>query len=793
MILDQLSSGCADLHCLFLSSTGNCVQGPVCDASGAHGRVRSPASLSPRLPTAIIDGLTGTVSLVAYRASRASHAPRTAEPAPEASAATGTGSFAWPAVALFILALAVRLLHLWQMRATPYFSTLMGDARGYDQWAQRLAAGDWIGTDVFYQAPLYPYFLGVVYAVAGHDLMAVRLVQAVLGSFSVVLVAWAAARLVSMGAGIIAGALLAGYAPAIFFDGLIQKSVLDVFFVASALALIAALTTGVHGQKRQWLGLGVVLGCLSLTRENALVLVAVVAAWGWFGVKHRRLSRAAAIGLFAAGLGMVLAPVVIRNAAVAGGVYLTTSQFGPNFYIGNHEGADGSYTALRFGRGSPEFERLDATELAERAARRPLTPGEVSSYWTGRAWTFITSQPGAWLRLMGRKAALLVNATEVLDTESQDSHAEWSWPLRMLGPVTHFGVLVPLAVVGIWATWADRRRLWVLYAMGLAFAGSTIAFYVFARYRYPLVPLLVVFAAAALAHWRRALDTRPKAEVACVLAGATAMAIVCAVPLVSATRSRAITETNLGVALHEDRRFNDAVSRYRRALEIQPDYVPAFNNLGVTLRASGRTDDAIRAYREGLALRDDYPDLHFNLANALLALNRPGEAVEHLRKAATGTPDSAGAHNNLGTALAEKGQLAEAAMEFGAAVALDPTSSKAHRNLGNVLSDLGRADEALSHLSQAATLAPDDAEAHYDLGVLLLERGDPGGAVAALTRALAVKPGYAEAHNNLGIALGSQGRLDDAIAQFEQALRLNPAFEDAARNLETARRARRIP
>ena len=83
-------------------------------------------------------------------------------------------------------------------------------------------------------------------------------------------------------------------------------------------------------------------------------------------------------------------------------MYLTTSQFGPNFYIGNNAGADGTYAALRFGRGSPEFERLDATELAERAAGRTLTPAEVSRYWTGRAIGFITSQPGAWLRAAWR-------------------------------------------------------------------------------------------------------------------------------------------------------------------------------------------------------------------------------------------------------------------------------------------------------------------------------------------------------------------------------------------------------
>ena len=101
---------------------------------------------------------------------------------------------------------------------------------------------------------------------------------------------------------------------------------------------------------------------------------------------------------FALGVALLLGPVVVRNYAVSGAVYLTTSQFGPNFYIGNNAAADGSYVPLRFGRGSPEFERVDATELAERAEGRTLTPGEVSSYWT---------RPGAGVhrRAAGRLAA----------------------------------------------------------------------------------------------------------------------------------------------------------------------------------------------------------------------------------------------------------------------------------------------------------------------------------------------------------------------------------------------------
>src|SRR5205814_287373 len=69
-----------------------------------------------------------------------------------------------------------------------------------------------------------------------------RIVQAAIGSASCVFLALAAERLVSRRAGIAAGLMLALYAPAIFFDGLIQKSVLDVFFVCIGLYLAAQIT-----------------------------------------------------------------------------------------------------------------------------------------------------------------------------------------------------------------------------------------------------------------------------------------------------------------------------------------------------------------------------------------------------------------------------------------------------------------------------------------------------------------------------------------------------------------------
>src|SRR5262249_37945449 len=365
----------------------------------------------------------------------------------------------------------------------------MGDSRGYDEWAQRIAGGEWVGRDGFYEAPLYPYLLGLVYSIAGRSLMAVRLVQAIVGSASCVLLASAARRMFSPTVGLVAGLMLALYAPAIFFDGLLQKSVLDVFFVCLALYFIARITVRLQAD---WLYLGLAIGGLSLTRENALVFVVVIVAWAFI-----RANMTSAL-LFIAGVAIVIAPVAIRNGVDGGGFYITTSQSGPNLFIGNHSGGNGSYQSLRYGRGAPEFERQDATELAEHALHRSLTPGEVSSYWTNRAIDFMMSQPGAWLRLMGRKIVLLWNATEMVDTEDQSKHADWSPVLRVLGFVGHFGVLVPLAAVGLVVTWRDRRQLWIVYALIATYAASVVIFYVFARYRYPLVPMLIVFAAAGV-------------------------------------------------------------------------------------------------------------------------------------------------------------------------------------------------------------------------------------------------------------------------------------------------------
>ena len=730
--------------------------------------------------------------------------------------------FAPWAIAVFGTALLIRLLHVWQLSGSPFFDALLGDAHGYDEWARRIAAGEWIGTDVFYQAPLYPYFLGILYKLFGHNLLAVRIIQAIVGAGSCALLGLAGARFFSARVGAIAGFALAVYAPAIFFDALIQKSVLDLFFIALSLWLLGGLVDDPRDRGR-WLGLGLAMGGLSLTRENALVFVAVIVGWALLRARYpvrlkpdatskvdirlkpdatskKRVEsgfsrtvplaeRATFAAIFIAGLALVLLPVAVRNYAVGGGFYLTTSQFGPNFFIGNNPQADGTYMSLRFGRGAPEYERTDATELAEHALGRSLTPAEVSGYWTTRAVDFITGRPGEWLALVGRKILLLFNATEMLDTEAQESHAEWSWPLRIGGWFGHFGLLVPLAVVGLVLCWRQRTRLAVLYVMLAAYAASVIMFYVFARYRLPLVPLLLLFAAAGMAAvpaWLRTAAPSARGSLAAVVVAA---AIFSNWPVLSKPLMMAITETNLAVALQAEGKADQAAAHYERAIQIQPDYAPAYNNLGVLQRSMGKVDQAIATYQRALSLKGDYPDAHYNLANALLEQNRAQEAADHFKIALRSIPDSAGAANNLGIALAAQAKPQDAVAAFRAAVAAEPNSAIAHRNLADALSSAGQLPESIAEFQRAMALDPKDPGAPYNLGIVLIEAGRIPEAIGALRTAVTLAPQSVDAHNNLGIALGSSGDLTGAIAEFRRALAIDASSAEAQRNLAMAQQA----
>jgi Tfp pilus assembly protein PilF len=659
----------------------------------------------------------------------------------------------WPLLlGVWLLAFAVRCLYIWQIRHAPFFDLRIGDGEAYHLWAQRIAAGDWLGEGVFYQAPLYPYLLAAIYRLFDDTTATVRLIQAAIGAASCGLLAAAGISLFGR-RGVIAGIALAIYPPAIFLDSLLEKSPLVTFFTTALLALLSAPPARMSA--RRWFATGATLGLLALTRENALLLLIPLLLWialGPFEGSWRERAKPAAI--FLAGCALVLLPVGFRNLALGGEFHLTTAQFGPNFYIGNHAGATGTYEALVLGHGSAADEREDATRLAEQAAGRKLMPGEVSNYWTGRALDSIRAHPIDWLKLAARKFALTFHSGEVADTESPEVFAEWSWLPAVLRPFD-FGLLFAIAALGLVLTAARWRRLWFLYAMAVTYTFSVVLFYVFARYRFPVVPVLMLLAAGGVLeaipavrshNWRSLVPGAVAAIVALALSH---------LPLETGSAARATNYFGIAAALAR-----------------QPE----------------RSEAAMQFYQRALNAVPGFPAAQVGMATLLTRMGRLEESFPHFRAALAAWPDDQEAHYNFGIALASAGKVEEALHQYGEALRIRPDDADAHFAMAKTLIAANRPDLAVAHYRQGLSSHPKEVAALVGLGVALTQLDRPEEAIREYQIALQLDPADAAAHNNLGWTLANQGRIAEAVPHFERALAINPQYENARLNLDQARR-----
>jgi serine/threonine-protein kinase len=243
---------------------------------------------------------------------------------------------------------------------------------------------------------------------------------------------------------------------------------------------------------------------------------------------------------------------------------------------------------------------------------------------------------------------------------------------------------------------------------------------------------------------------------------------------------------NLGVALADNKQWDEAIAEYRAALRLKEAYADAHNNLGNALTEKGRLDEAILEYRQALDIDDKHANAHKNLGSALAETGRLDEAIAEHRKAVGLRSADPAAHYDLANTLRLKGELAPAIAEYKLAIGLKPDYAEAHNNLGGALLDRGRVAEAIRECRRAVELEPENAQAHNNLAYAFQQQGDLDKAIAGYKEAIRLRRDYAVAHNNLGGALRAKHRLDGAIAEFREAIRFKRDYAEAYRNLGCA-------
>jgi len=527
---------------------------------------------------------------------------------------------------------------------------------------------------------------------------------------------------------------MAAYPLAIWYDAELLLEGLLTFVVLLGFVLLMRS----RDSDRQWWLPGLVFGLAAIIRPNVLAFLAVLPIWLLF---DRRTSPTGQTGrafllrlaLLWGAAAIVILPVTIRNYVVSRQFVPIAWQAGTNFVIGNNPTSDGVSAIVPGTRGSWWGGFDDVKRLAEEAEGRPLKGAEIDRYWMDKGLEFWRRQPGKALGLLLRKTFLWFAGFEVGNETDLYSVKRYSF-INYLFFNTRFlkfpfGILLPLALAGVWLLRREWRRFLPVHLFVGAYSLSFIFFFVTARYRTPTVPLVAILAAIGLIGLVRPMQ-RDMTELRSGNSDRVPR-IRRGVALAIAVVSFLLLNANVGVA--------GRVS--------SPDQSHFAAALG--LHQQGRDNEALRELR--IALQHDSATNVLSFEATLL--QRMGDvagAERSARAAVRLRPNDADGWGTLGYVFATTNRLDSAAHYYDVALQVDPYSLQAWMNRGNVALNLRKFEEAR----------------HYYEG------------------ALKVRPTYAEAIFYLGLCDYNEGKVAEGRAKWQQALQLDPTFTRAKQALE---------
>jgi len=597
----------------------------------------------------------------------------------------------------------------------PTFYVPIVDAADYHVAAVRLAAGARLIDDAFWQPPMFPLLLGCLYSVVGESILIAKLVMAVIGAGSGLLLWWIGSRLFSPRVGLIAGLALSVYGPFLFFNSQLLPTGLAVFLNLVALALWLRCLEKPKWDR--WLLLGFLIGAAIITVPNSGVLWIVVICVLLLSKGGRRqpTTALAAACLLTLGATVPVGLVTARNYMVAGELVVLSTNGGINFFIGNNPQSDRT-VAIRPGA---EWKRLARQSFGSEIPTR----AEQSTHFLRRGLDYSTDDPLDFLAGLGRKAIRVVNAREIPRNVDPYLHRDFSWMLSALmcrAPMFAFpfGLLAPLALLGAVVSLRpssgespQRRGRLGLLAFVTLYGASVVFFFVSSRYRLPVAVAMIPFAAAGVDWiWFRAVRRRQEHTASASeerngrLVSGLLIVLVAAATLLVNQPIRVPTDgvnfrtellTAVGQAYAQQGNLNRAEDHLRRANEADPSDPAAACRLAVVLGRQGDLEEAEQILSSGPHMRSATAELHETLGALLQHLERVAEAEESYRTALSIDPTSPQAHAGLAGVLAEAGNIDGAIVHYRAAIRFTSESGEMLIRLADLLAKKGTYEEAI--------------------------------------------------------------------------------------------------
>lgn len=587
------------------------------------------------------------------------------------------------AIFLFLGALVIRIIYLFEMSGSPYFGVPFLDELYHVTEASRIAAGNLIDKQAFFRAPLYIHFLGAIFSLFGRNYFIVRLIQHIIGAGAVVAIYYLTARIFSKKEALVAGILAACYAPMFYFEG----EMLDIFlqFLFYPLILIFILRCRESLKFYNTLALGLLFGISAIARPN--ILLFIPAAMIFLGIRWIRNQNPRYIALHSVfilgGILLPILPVTLHNY-LAEKTFVPISAYGGiNLYIGNNPEADG-YTATTprrmyvFGEYEDSVEVYSQWQAARALGKDDITGAEASRYWMRQALVWMRQNPCGFIRLLFKKFVIFFGNVEIKNNKNIYFVSRYSHILRFFISVLPFMIVGSVGLTGMGMALSRNKSpgVMLLSLFLIIYVLGVILFFVSARYRAPVMTVLIPFAAYALVSMWEASKGNNNRNL--LFGGMATIFILSVFSFIDwygvRPENYAKDHWSVGNCYLEKGNLEEAERHYRIAISMDPDYAEALNNLGETYYRMGKIRAALGVFRSLVQKRPEY----------------------------------AAGWNNLGVTYEQMNLFHFAEDAYRTCLEIRPEHIRARLNLVETLLKMDKTREAKSQYQRALETAPDD-------------------------------------------------------------------------------------
>jgi tetratricopeptide (TPR) repeat protein len=239
-----------------------------------------------------------------------------------------------------------------------------------------------------------------------------------------------------------------------------------------------------------------------------------------------------------------------------------------------------------------------------------------------------------------------------------------------------------------------------------------------------------------------------------------------------------LAHTDLGDIYMDEGKKDAAIQEYRKSLALRMD-PEICHNLGNAMMQTGRPEEAAAYFKKALELSPNDPIVCSDLGNFYLEKGQVDLAIQYMQKALQIEPDLPIACYNLGNAYAEEQRFDLAIRYWERAIQLQPDYPMPHNNLANAFLLEGQTAKAIQEWKLALQYMPDLMSAQVNLAWVLATSPDPSlrdgpTAVALAERATQLSNGrYPRALQSLAAAFAENGQYADAVAAAQQALQMS--------------------